>query len=188
MCDFSFGRGRSYSPRTLHPIDAHVQAVFGRTTIFSIPHAALAAGLLDPAESGALSWETLMGAAKLKWGRSAEGFLRDVAKAGITPASVRSAASKLPHALFGWPRQIGLKKSDRTCGLCSDLSLTLAVMSHRAGNLILRSRQPDISWAGLFGVMLEVNEPLGKAPLLSSKPWSGFRWEGEQEVSHECTT
>lgn len=188
MCDFSFGRGRSYRPRTLHPIDTLIRPVFGRTTVFSIPHAALAAGLLDPPMSAALSWESLMGAAKSKWGRSAEEFLRDAANAGVTMASVRGAASRLPHALIGWPRQIGLKKSDSTFGLCSDLALTLAVMSHRAGNLILRSRQPYFSWVGLFGGIFEVDEPISRAPLLSSEPWSGFRWEDEQEVSHEYTT
>lgn len=188
MCDFSFGRGRSYRQRTLHPIDTQVRPVFGRTTVFSIPHAAVATGLLELPRSGALTWDVLMEAAKARWGRSADRFLRDAAKAGISMASVREASLKLPHALLGWPRQAGLLKRDKTFGLCSDLALTLAVMSKRAGHLVIRSRKPDFGWGILFGDPFEADEPLISAPLLSNEPWSGFHWDDEPEVSHECTT
>ena len=165
-----------------------MKPVYGRTTVFSVPHAALAAGLINPPDTGALSWPALLAAIKAKWGRSPDAFLRDAAKAGISTDSVRAAAAALPPALIGWPRHASLKKSDSTFGLCPDLALTLAVHSHRAGNLILRSREPDFSWNGLLGGMLEVDRSIDKAPTLRSGPWSCFQWEDDLEVSHECTT
>lgn len=189
MCDFSFGRGRGYSrPRTPHPINTCVTPVYGRTTVFSVPHAALAAGLIEPPDTGALSWLALLATAKAKWGRSPDAFLRDATIAGVSIDSVRVAASVISPALIGWPRSAALKKDDNAFGLCPDLALTLAVLSHRAGNLIIRSREPDFSWALLFGGMFEVDGQIEKAPCLRSKPWSRFQWEGDSEVSHECTT
>ncbi len=186
-CDFGCGQRRERRPRIPHPIDTHLTPIFGRTTVFSVPHAALAAGLFDPPTSSALSWGMLMAAIKVKWGRSSESFLRDAACAGVTMDRVRIAASGLPPGLIGWSRPASIKKSETPFGVCSDLVLTLAVLSHRAGNLILRSREPDFSWTRLFGGMYEVNERMEVAPTFYDKPWSIFQWKTDREASHECT-
>jgi hypothetical protein len=184
MCDFSFGRrgyGRPYSARTPHPIVTRVKPIFGQTTVFSIPHAAVAAGLLKPPHSKVLTWPVLMDLVRATWRRSPEAFLRDAADAGATMDRINMAASILPQAIIGWPRVDSMKKHDRTFGVCSDLPLTLAAVSRRAGDLVIRSREPDFSWGGLFKGMIEVDLRLEEAPVLSLKPWSAFSWEEDRK-------
>jgi len=181
MCDPGSWRGRyrGSRPRTPHPIDTVIKPIFGRTTGFSLPHAALAMGLLDPPPCDRpLSWQALIEAARAKWGSSAERFLTDVHEIyGKKCRKTYGFIQDLPAAIIGRFHSKGIQAPHKHITLCPDLRLTLAFLSHRAGDFFLRSREPDYSWRNLFGGMFEVDEPVEPARLLDEPPWSRFCWE-----------
>lgn len=189
MCGGPWGwRQASSAPRTLHPIDTVIKPVYAMTTVFSLPHAALAEALLDlPPAGRPLGWQALIEAARAKWRSSSERFLTDVHRISGKNRSVRAFTPDLPAGIIGRFHTKGIQKPDMLIAFCPDLTLTLAVLSHRAGDFFLRSREPDYSWRNLFGGMYEVDEPVEGARPLDRRPWSRFLWEADKEALHEHT-
>ena len=165
------------APRIPQPVDFEIQPLLGRTTVFSVPHAALACGMLELAENTPATWENVLAAARAKWGRSAKALFDEAAEHGANSEFVDNAGAVLPLATIIW--RWDQKRASRTdFGLCSDLALTISFFGRRIGNLCL-DRRPhrDLSWSNLFSGMFEVNGAFEGAPSLNRPPWSQFTWE-----------
>jgi hypothetical protein len=170
----------SYGGRTKLPIEAEIKPVYGRATIFSAPHACLAAGLIgeELSEGQVVNWEHLKELADTKWDHSVDRFLADAKTLGVNSKSQVGNGDALRGAIIGWTFSDTPISSltVKEWGFCSDLDLTLAILSRRVGDIFIGAREPDLSWDTLFGSCFAVDEELGPAPDLLSEPWNRFKW------------
>jgi hypothetical protein len=175
-CGWSRGGGG----RTKEPVNGELVPVFGKTTVISLPHACLAAGLLDDVQAKSpVNWSILLQLAQQKWERSAERFLADAARVGVTPESVAQRARSLRGAIIGWTatdrkRTNGARER---FGICADLELSTALLACRIGDIFISARAPDCSWDALFGTVFECDADLGPAPELNEAPWQQYPWK-----------
>jgi len=167
--------GRGYGGRPPLPIEAELAPVYGQTTVFSLPHACLAAGLLTNVEKDQpLQWSILMKLAQERWEGSPQQFLKEAEKVGVNETSIDAHAKKYKGVVIGWSGPS--TGQGHPFGICPDIGTTVTVLSRRVGDLFVSSRDPDYSWQSLFGSPFEVDEHLCEAPDLKSPPWSGFKW------------
>jgi len=160
--------------------------VYGQTTIFSLPHACLAAGLLDDVGTGQpLNWSVLLQRAQAKWQCAEDCFLSDAAKLGISPRSVERRARAQRGAIIGWQPAglLGTPTDEMRFGICPDLELTVAVLSCCISDIFFSARAPDFSWATLFGRAFACDDDLGPAPALDQAPWQQYAWEPPEPTS-----
>ncbi len=173
-----WGSGHSARAREARPGRVFLPPIQGRITLFSVPHAAHAAGLLDiPGGKNFPGWADFLNSAKEKWSGSAEIFFQDIESQGITPETIEQAIRGLPAALIGWSAPRLVEKNVVRASICTDLTLTLALFSRRAGDLFIRRREPDFSWANLFGGIFKVQEIIEPLADIQTEPWKRLLWE-----------
>lgn len=169
-----FGGGR-----TKEPIDAIVRPIHARTTIFSLPHACLAAGLFEVRPGVTVNWQAVSDIVTERWKGDSELFLSDAVRVGVSRDSAERRAAGFRGAIIGW-RSTSLKSGSRSHGaahgICADLEMTLTILSRRVGDIFIANREPDYGWNALFGSPFECDEDLGPAPNKQSEPWSRFQW------------
>lgn len=174
------GQWHDRGGRVRLPIEAKIKPVHGSITVFSMPHACLAAGLIgkDVPDEQVLNSEVLSGLAERKWDCSVERFLDDAKKLGVDTERAISKIGPQQGATIGWTSDgTELSRSlARETGVCPDLGITLAVLSRRVGDIFIGAREPDLNWETLFGSSFAVDEGLGPAPDLLSEPWNRYRW------------
>ncbi len=176
-CGPPFYRGPQRRERK--PIEITTLPVAGKTTLFSLQHACLAAGMLedirkrksvDSINCDANSWLDWV---NQKWQRSIDNFFADAASLGVTKETVNNKASELQGAIIGWKPWVKFCRC-----ICPDLNLTLAILSRRINDIFISYREPDYSWDNLFGQYFEIDDNRILAPDLESEPWSKFKWFG----------
>lgn len=173
----NYGGGGGGRPK--EPIQTDVEAVHGRTLIFSVPHACLAAGLLKARKGLSADWQAVLELAFTQWQGDPQLFLSDAARMGITCESVNCRAASLSGAIIGWQSKRldkGNKSQGVAHGICADLEMTLAIVSRRVGDIFIAKRDPDYGWNALFGSPFECDEDLGPAPSKDCEPWDRFQW------------
>jgi len=156
--------------------------VHGQTSIISLPHACLAAGLLETAGvRQTLSRSSLSMLAQEKWQGSVDRFFNDAARLGVDQRSAGRRARDLGGAIIGWhPAGCqGTPDDEVRLGICSDLNLTVAVLSCCVDYIFISTRVPDFSWAALFGKAFACDDDLGPAPALDQAPWRQYLWGSE---------
>lgn len=149
-------------------------------TVISLPHACLAAGLLDDVRNGeALNWLVLGDFVAKKWQDSADNFLADLEKIGITKESVDRKVQNLKGSIIGWTgwkdKQIGHALTSEF-GICPDLTITLGVLSRRIADIFIPSREPDFTWNTLFGSSFEIDDDFCPNFTLEDDPWRAYQW------------
>jgi hypothetical protein len=172
--------GRSSGGRPRLPVEAEIKAVNNRTTVFSLPHACLAAGLLGEGlkQLEVSDWHCLQELANEKWGQSMERFFSDLKSLGVTSETVVLKSIWTQGAIIGWsfPGEAPIRPRMGLLRICPDLDLTLAVLSKRVADIFISTRDPDFRWDNLFGSGFEIDEDVIQAPDLFSDPWKRFKW------------
>lgn len=158
------------------PFNTNLIALHSTTSVFSLPHACLAAGLLKPAAGASLNRPALTKLTEKKWKKNVNLFLADAGRIGITEDSVHKAGENMSGACIGWDARLYVPGHDMIQGYCPDLNLVLAILSRRTGNIFFAARKPDFGGHTLFQDPFEVDEDLGPAPSLDQAPWSKFKW------------
>lgn len=171
------------------PIDAVIRPIHGRTTVVSLPHACLAAGLLEDVRNGGkVNWPTLCGLVQRKWKGDAKLFLADAARAGCTCESSGAKVAHLAGAIIGWA---GATADGRTPGaryafdVVPELDTAVGILSRCVGNLFVAARDPDYSWDRLFGAAFEFDDDAVPAADFAGEPWARFEWALGGEVKRE---
>ena len=160
----------------------------GQPVIFSMPHACLAAGLIEPVGADLRDWQALARRCYEKWGmeNGTGSLLHGLAGSGITMERVDARAENIRGALIGWAAYHGddqtakLKEylERRRAGFCDDLELTLAVLSRCVAGLFLPRRSPDYSARTLFLPPFCVCDRRFTAPTLKQAPWAKLGRKG----------
>lgn len=179
---FPFGGGGGWGGgRERLPIDATIRPVHERVTVISLPHACLAAGLLETeSKRRSVDWCRLAHLVQDKWAGSVERFLLDAGTAGATFDRADAVAAALHGAVIGWAGPDSPSSpAAAPFGVCPDLNLTLAILGRRVANMFVAARTPDYSWSALFGSTFAFDDDLCEAPLLADQPWSRFRWAAD---------
>ena len=173
-----FGSRRGDTTRARIP--SVILPVFGPTTVVSLRHACLAAGLFDDVRGDRrLNWGVLGELATEKWARSAQRFLADAARVGAGAEQADAALSGIKGAVIGRSEPVRKEDSgpDGPFGICPDLNLSLGVLARRVGGLFIASRPPAYDWGTLFDEVLHLDDDLVPAVPLTEAPWSGFAWD-----------
>lgn len=171
--------GGSIGGRPKLPIDAEIKSVFGRV-VFSLPHACLAAGLIgkDLSNGQMLNGKLLAELSCQKWDNSVERFFDDLKIIGLDRDRLFKRETAFRGALIGWtftfksPDNVALK----IWRVCSELDLTILMLSKRVGDIFISSREPDLSWDSLFGSYFGIDEDINSASDLLSDPWNRYKW------------
>lgn len=173
------GPNRGGGGRSKIPFQTEIEPIHEKTLVFSLVHACLASGLIDPKLSNkkALSWTEMSQFAISKWDRSVEKFFLDAQRVCVTKTSIAEATAGIHGAVIGWTCADGnhFHQSAGNRGICSDLNFTLAVLSCRIADLFIPYREPDFSWETLFGSCFEIDEALSPAPEILKAPLDQFQ-------------
>ncbi|MCE9614779.1 MAG: hypothetical protein K8T26_10920 [Lentisphaerae bacterium] len=163
-------------------------AADGQPVIFSTAHACLAAGLVDAPGVAPRDWRTLLDHCHNKWQLSDGSglLLADLAAHGITTERVDARAGSIRGSAIGWPayhiegQTARLKENleQHGVGFCTDLELTLAVLSRCVAWLFLPRRSPDYSAMALFRIPFCVCDRRFTAPGLKQAPWRRLAVKG----------
>lgn len=162
------------------PIDAKIKPVHGRTTVFSLPHACLATGLIggEVPQGQSINWQVLTAMVEKKWNHSVDRFFEDVKRLGFKKENFENGKFNYKGAIIGWSglqaRLTPAKLKDLV--VCPDLDLTMTIVSRRIGDIFIAAREPNFSWETLFGSSFAIDEDLGSFPDLLSEPWDRFKW------------
>ena len=165
------------------PIDAEMVPVCGRTTIVSLAHACLAAGLMeDVRDGGKVNWEILGDLSQQKWRGRIEAFFADAQQAGISPQAADRWADTVKGAVIGWTMaRIGWPGCcNGPFGVCTDANMALAILGRRVGDIFFANRNPDYCWEALFGTAFAFDEDIVQAASLKRDPWKRFKWHVEE--------
>ncbi len=166
----------SVPPRT--QVLLEVRPVFGAVLV-SLAQCLRLKGVIDKRQAYGLTACFDLAGAALRWaGRwSANSFWRKVEPLGCTPAAVEAAARDFGGARIGWAREVypevpntllDFPAHDR---VCTDLCLTVAILSRRAGNLFLSAREPEYSPQQLFAWAFAADDPYLAARSISWEQW-----------------
>ena len=161
------------------PIQAEKAPVHGRTTIVSLPHVCLAAGLLDNVgKDSAVNWPILSELARKQWEGMTAAFLADIERAGISLESADAWAGTMKGAVVGWTEACSRSVSPSRVpfAICTDASAALAILSRRVGDIFIPNRRPNYDWETLFGTAFGFDEDIVPSADLKTRPWSGFSW------------
>jgi len=158
-----------------------IDPIYGRTILFHLPLACYANDLLDAfhftqafkvdsaktlfiardeVDPGLLTWETITDAASYRWDQEISRFLREVPDTD-KPMEVSALSDyKFPDAMIGWaPKDKPWKwVNSHASAICTDVRLTLHVLSHHEGNIFMATRPESKFWDVLFQDGFEVNE------------------------------
>jgi hypothetical protein len=164
------------------PIHAEMAPVHGSTTIVSLPHACLAAGLLtDACDGSVVNWPILTELARKQWEGRVERFLGDAEEAGISPEEADRWAGAKKGAVIGWAEPY-LRSTDTgriPFQICTDGNAALAILGRCVGDIFFADRQPDYGWEVLFEHVFAFDEDLAEAAGLECEPWTRFEWDVE---------
>jgi hypothetical protein len=151
----------SFLPRPYCSVDLH-----RRTPRFCLAYACLAAGLVP---AGAKTHSEMNQLVREAFSGDVQKFLDAAASIGCDQHAISEAASRLgivhvvdtEHALL----------HDGVL-ICTDVALTVAVLSRHTGSMVLRDRPPVLTWAQLFGRVVRIPEPIVPC---TSATWAGER-------------
>jgi hypothetical protein len=154
-----------------------VRPVFGAVTV-SLAHCLRLKGVIDPGlECRLVDYSGLVGAA-LRWAGdlTAPSFWHKLEPLGCSPEAVEASAREFGGARIGWAMRVYPQASTVSSfpadgRVCTDLCLTVAILSRRAGNLFLGYREPDYSWEQLFEWAFAADDPCLAARSISCEAW-----------------
>ena len=152
--------GRFYGPRrgsyrSFEPVPWKIAPVHGLCTAFILSLPLKELGLINIAPD-----KPLREAAAEKWERSSDVLFKEFAGFGITQKSIASREVGLSRVVIGWEFDPQNRDRNLAFGWCSDLELTLAVLSRCVGSIYFSDRTPDFSWDVLFNTGFLVDEDI----------------------------
>ena len=179
----------SVPPRT--QVLLEVRPVFGAVLV-SLSHCLRLKGVIDPGLKHEFSDCLDVAEAALRWaGRwTLESFWRKVGPLGCNPGAVGAAATGFGGARIGWAIEIcppipnTLLDVPAYNRICTDLSLTVAILSRRAGNLFLSYREPEYSPEQLFRWAFVADDPSLTARSISWNEWP--QKDNQKSLPKEC--
>lgn len=121
---------------------------------FNLDYACLAAGLVP---GGAKTPHALFLAVRRVFSCDVQRFLDAAAGVGCDQQAICDAAARLDivHAA-----DAGSAPGFENAPICTDLALTVAVLSRLTGSMVLRDRPPVLTWDQLFGRVVRIPEPI----------------------------
>ncbi len=144
-----WGGGSEPHARPYTNVDLH-----GMGCGFNLDYACLAAGL---APGGAKTPQALFLAVREAFSCDVQRFLDAAAGVGCDQQAICDAAARLDivHAA-----DAGSAPGLENVPICTDLALSVAVLSRLTGSMVLRDRPPVLTWDRLFGRVVRIPEPI----------------------------